>query len=596
MLAGCLAVLIASAATTTAFVLGQLDQLAGALSVSKSVDIRPAALAHASAGGPQTLLLVGNDQRNHTTTAPVLPHSNEMLLVRFDPSKPWISMMSIPRELMVTIDCPGGPVTTRFNYSLTCGGFKMLVATIKQVTGLSVNHVVMIDFNEFKQAVDDIGCVYATVDRRYFHVNTPTSAQYQQINLQAGYQQLCGTQALEFVSYRHGDTSLVRDARDQSFLLAVKQEYGPTLIDNIGRFEQVFGRTVQTDASLHSASGLLDLIDTLVSSAGLPVRQVQFQANLAPTNPLAADCACVTATPGQIEASVHSFLYGGGLPSKRRTAQLAHAISHQPPRPQSLELEAAASGGPPAARSAAARLPFGLELPRVQDELGPATPPEIRDYLIHAPGGTAYPIYVEVFSTGLLGQYYDVQGTTWVTAPTFDAPAQTVALGGRQFSLWYTGAHLDQVAWFERGAMYWIRNTLTDALGNAQMLEIAEQTTPVTAAPAARRGRVDLRTLHLAAPVTEDASSAVLPATITSLAGLVTLLLLPLAAGAVVLNRRRLTAMHGQLRGTVARAALLEAQLATVAGAQSAPPAPAPIVHVSPVDGPRTEPRHRPRC
>ncbi len=53
---------------------------------------------------------------------------------------------------------------------------------------------------------------------------------------------MCGSEALEFVSYRHGDDSLVRDARDQSLLLDVKQQYGPTLAGNVSKFEHIFGR------------------------------------------------------------------------------------------------------------------------------------------------------------------------------------------------------------------------------------------------------------------------------------------------------------------------------------------------------------------
>ena len=66
-------------------------------------------LAPTSKGAPETLLLVGNDQRPPPKNNPrgfVLPHSNEMLLVRIDPSKPTISMLSIPRELQVTIYPP----------------------------------------------------------------------------------------------------------------------------------------------------------------------------------------------------------------------------------------------------------------------------------------------------------------------------------------------------------------------------------------------------------------------------------------------------------------------------------------------------------
>ena len=59
-------------------------------------------LAPTAQGQPETLLLVGNDERpppKYSTGQGGEPHSNEMLLVRIDPSKPTISMLSIPREL-----------------------------------------------------------------------------------------------------------------------------------------------------------------------------------------------------------------------------------------------------------------------------------------------------------------------------------------------------------------------------------------------------------------------------------------------------------------------------------------------------------------
>ena len=184
----------------------------------------------------------------------------------------------------------------------------------------------MIDFNQFKNAVNDIGCVYSTVDRRYYHVNTPSSEQYQAINLQPGYQKMCGTQALEFVSYRHGDTSLVRDARDQDFLLDVKKQYGPSLSDlgSIHKFERIFGRTVEVDRGLQSEDGVENLLGTLISSQSLRVRQVQFQVNLQPVG--ANPCNCDTATPQQISASVSSFLHGSDNLPKKTTAAAAHSV------------------------------------------------------------------------------------------------------------------------------------------------------------------------------------------------------------------------------------------------------------------------------
>src|SRR5205807_8688598 len=133
-------------------------------------------------------------------------------------------------------------------------------------------------------------------------------------------------QALQFVSYRHADTYLVRDARDQSFQLDVKRQYGGTLSDNIGKFERIFGRAVQTDPGLQSTNGLLNLLGTLISSSGRAVRQVPFQVDLTPTDPAAIACNCVTASPHQISASVHAFLHGAAAIPRRSTAAAAHSV------------------------------------------------------------------------------------------------------------------------------------------------------------------------------------------------------------------------------------------------------------------------------
>ena len=582
LLLGCLLVLLASSAATIVFVEEQLLGIAGSLGHHKGLGLGNGQLADSGFGGPQTLLLVGNDQRKHTTTTPVLPHSNEMLLVRFDPGKPWISMMSIPRELYVPIDQPDGQVVrTRFNYAYTAGGMPLLVHTIKRVLGLPVNHVVVIDFNQFKQAVDEMGCVYTTVDRRYYHVNSPGGEQYQEINLQPGYQRMCGSDALQYVSYRHGDTSLVRDARDQSFLLAAKQQYGPTLIDNESKFENIFGSLVQTDDALHTPTGVLNLIGTLIGSAGLPVRQVHFKVDLTPSDPGAIACACVTATSAQIAASVHSFLYGVA----HRPAPVAASTVAQA-RTLARHAQAAGSSTVPTlhttsaadlaiARHEASRLPFPLVFPAVRDVVGPPTEPYVRNYEIHGPGGGIFPAFTEVFDTGVLGQYYDVQGTTWTNAPLFDNPSQTISVGGRRLELFYAGAHLVTVAWRTAHAIYWVHNSLLDAVDNAKMLAIAEQTSPVGVTPAAPRPIV----LHAApAPVYVAPGAKVSSWTaVGSAAGLVTLLLLiPFGAWSVMKRRRRLRVLRSAIDFNEQRAARLEAALSRSEPSRSTSPAPVP--------------------
>jgi polyisoprenyl-teichoic acid--peptidoglycan teichoic acid transferase len=521
ILLGAVIVLLCAGGGSAVFVLEQVHTLRDKLKQNGVLNVGSGTLASAGAGDPQTLLLVGDDTRKgfkyYRGYVPDL--ANEMLLVRIDPSKPYISMMSIPRELNVPITRPNGTTYVgRLNSAYTFG-INPLVSTIKKVLGLSVNHVIVITFPRFKRAVDEMGCVYSTVDRRYYNLNLGTAGtNYQSINLQPGYQKLCGQQALEFVSYRHEDTSLIRDARDQSFLLDVKKEYGPTLGDNIGKFENIFASAVKTDAGLQSTTGLLDLIDTLISSAGRSVRQVHFQATLEPTFD--------TATPGQISASVHNFLYGVSPVNKQRTAAVAKAVQSHRVRLPLVPTSAAAQAQ---ARAEALKLPFPLEFPRVEDRSGSVMPSTLRPYLIHGPDKSAYQAYVAVFYGGQLGQYYDVQGMTWTTAPQFDSPDQTVRVGTRTYYLYYEGSNINMVAWHEHGAVYWVRNSLTDSIGNGELLAIAEQTAPFTAVHSTSRVPVILRAVGVPTRTVKPKPIST-KLIVGGLAGLITLVALPLLA------------------------------------------------------------------
>jgi LCP family protein required for cell wall assembly len=530
-----LIVLLCAAGGAAVAVLEEVHTLAQDLGANGSLKVGSGYLAPAGWGDPQTLLLVGDDQRSLTKYYHVaVPHlANEMLLVRLDPSKPYISMMSIPRELWVLIRPPGRqPYVNRINSAYTFG-IPTLLSTLKQDLGISVNHVVVITFGRFKRAVDEMGCVYSTVDRRYYHVNVPGGEQYQEINLQPGYQKLCGDQSLQFVSYRHGDTSIIRDARDQSFLLDVKKQFGPGLTSDIHKFEKIFGKAVQTDPALHSQTGILNLLGTLISSAGRRVRQVHFQATLG--------ASYDTASPQQIAASVHAFLYGGAPIPKATTAAVAHSV-HSRKAVARLPLVAVGGDQLSAARRAAASLAFPLEYPRVQDRGGSFEPPMLRSYLIHAPDGTAYPAYVVAFYAGQLGAYYDVQGTTWTDAPQFNSPDQRVAVGGRNYSLYYEGSNLKMVSWQEHGAVYWVRNSLTDSVGPGEMLAIAEQTKPfAVAAPAGSSAPLILKAARIpVGQVVAVAKKSNVLKTVGGLGGIVALISVPLLTFAVLRRRREL--------------------------------------------------------
>jgi hypothetical protein len=188
-------------------------------------------------------------------------------------------------------------------------------------------------------------------------------------------------------------------------------------------------------------------------------------------------------------------------------------------------------------------------------------PVSVRNYLIHGPNRDTYPAYVAVFSAGLLGQYYDVQGMTWTGAPMFSNPDQTVTVGRRTYSLYYSGQHLMVVAWFEHGAAYWVHNTLTDAVGNGELLAIAEQTEPIGSpgtpgSAIGGRGHVRLRAVVVPGRPSAATHMSTLQ-TIGSIGGLVTLVAAPLLIFALVRRRRELTVVRRELYAALT----LESQL-----------------------------------
>jgi hypothetical protein len=253
---------------------------------------------------------------------------------------------------------------------------------------------------------------------------------------------------------------------------------------------------------------------------------------------------------------VNAFLYGGtGTPPKRKIAAVAGAVRAN--HAQALPLVPVSSDELSKAVNAAASIPFPLEIPRVKDRNGSTAPVSIRAYPIQAPDGSQYASYVAVFQATGPGQYYDVQGTTWTTAPLLDNPDQTIKVGPRTYYLDYEGQHLKTVAWYEHGAAYWVRNSLTDAVGNGELLAIAEQTAQATA----RVGRQ----LGLGAAVVPQRIVTQpeynLKNTLGSVGGLVALLALPLLAIPLFHRRREL----GKLRAQLAATLHFEAQLRATA-------------------------------
>ena len=121
------------------------------------------------------------------------------------------------------------------------------------------------------------------------------------------------------------------------------------------------------------------------------------------------------------------------------------------------------------------RVPFRLEVPRLVERssrLDFESP--VRLHTIKK-GHNAVRLTFRTAS----GAYWGIEQTDWNEAPALADASFINRFRGREFSFYYSGAHLHMVVLRENGATYWVVNTILDALSNETMLAIARGLTPL---------------------------------------------------------------------------------------------------------------------
>ena len=153
--------------------------------------------------------------------------------------------------------------------------------------GLQVSHILVIDFAGFAKLINEIGCVYADVDHRYYNYNDGTiGTDFSSIDIQPGYQKLCGgsgsnlggaNTALAFVRFRHNDSDIVRESRQQDFLRWAKQDFSTgELVSRRTDAAEDFADNVQTDRSLQTLDGIDELFNLAINADGSTIKSIPF--------------------------------------------------------------------------------------------------------------------------------------------------------------------------------------------------------------------------------------------------------------------------------------------------------------------------------
>jgi LCP family protein required for cell wall assembly len=466
---GCSAAAVASAG------LLEVDELINIVkSESAPIPGIEGALDNVPAGKPQTILVLGSDRRFQDIKQHNPVRSDTLLLVRLDPSRGVTAVMSIPRDLKVDIPTPRGFVTDKINAAYALGGPSLSVRVVRNLLHIPINHVVNVNFGGFQRAVNRLGCVYVDVDRDYFNDNHPPNGSpfdYATININPGYQKLCGSDALDYVRYRHFDNDLVRAARQQSFLSAAKEQIGlGRIFGDRKELLRIFGRYTQTDIASKNKAAILRLLKLAFEASKNPIREVHFRGDIGQTY--------VTIGPNNLQKTIQEFKEGRASSGPRETAPARTSkASRRKARKRSAGLPRGVIFSRVEAENfvaaASTHLSFPLYYPRARLSAGHYLYGRPRVYDIYDRAHRRYRAYRIVVSTGRQGQYYGVQGMNWKSPPILDNPSSTVRMRGRTYFLFDDGNRYALVAWRTPRAVYWVSNTLSRTLANSRMLAIA---------------------------------------------------------------------------------------------------------------------------
>jgi LCP family protein required for cell wall assembly len=179
---------------------------------------------------PSIVLLLGTDHSAKIKERASFRRSDSMMLVRTDPGKGRLSYLSIPRDLRANVPGYG---YEKINTAYQVGGASLAIRTVREFTGLPVNHVVVVDFDAFTKVIDKVGGVTIDVPRRIlsnkFDCPYPTQARCDRWpgwRFHNGPQHMDGHRARVYARIRENrlnpsESDLTRGARQQAVIEAL---------------------------------------------------------------------------------------------------------------------------------------------------------------------------------------------------------------------------------------------------------------------------------------------------------------------------------------------------------------------------------------
>lgn len=186
--------------------------------------IRPTPTPELPAAQPMTVLLLGLDARPGEG---MRARSDALMLVRIDPLRGDVGVLSMPRDLWLNIPGYGeSKVNAAFYQGEIAqpngGGMASAKQTIGDAFNLPIDYSVVIDFAGFRSLIDALGGITVDVPKEIYDGQFPTEDYgYTVAHFLPGPQQMDGATALMYARTRHPDSDFERIKRQQLVLLGI---------------------------------------------------------------------------------------------------------------------------------------------------------------------------------------------------------------------------------------------------------------------------------------------------------------------------------------------------------------------------------------
>ncbi|GAB2855499.1 LCP family protein [Nocardioides pacificus] len=265
--------LVLALVTSVAVVLGyrHLDRNLTVLPGAEGLSDRPSEVAVDGPRRPIDVLVIGSDTRdgegNGIDSAAGAGGADVTMLLHLSADRERVYGVSLPRDAVVDRPACTGDDGERlpaaqeamFNTAYAEGGAICAVQTVEQLTGIRLEHWVVVDFNGFVDMVDALDGVTVCIPEE---VDDPEH----DIHLEAGTREVSGREALDYVRERSVlsvNADLGRMRRQQAFVAAMVSKVfaaetlsGP---DRLWGFLQAATRSLALDEELASPAALTDL-------------------------------------------------------------------------------------------------------------------------------------------------------------------------------------------------------------------------------------------------------------------------------------------------------------------------------------------------